>query len=56
MADTDISSDEASIKKTVSLIPTPFEEWAAARGYDITPAVLPDEMRLYGGCQYAGAL
>jgi hypothetical protein len=43
MADTDISSDEASIKKTVSLIPTPFEQWASSRGYDLTPPVaLPD--------------
>jgi hypothetical protein len=38
MADDDIPSDEHSIKKSrVSLVPTPFEQWALACGYDIAP-------------------
>jgi hypothetical protein len=31
----------------MNLAPTPFEIWAADRGYDIAPAVLPDLNRIY---------
>lgn len=47
MADADIPSDETSIKKTLSLIPTPLERFVAARGYDLTPALLPTADRVY---------
>jgi hypothetical protein len=31
----------------ITLIPSPFEEEPAARGYNITPAVAPTEIRRY---------
>jgi len=31
----------------VALAPSPFERWAADRQYDLTPAVLPAENRVY---------
>jgi hypothetical protein len=40
MADADIPSDEASIKKTVARNARPIER-GAGRRYDIAPAVLP---------------
>jgi hypothetical protein len=34
---------------------TDFEQWAASRGYDIAPAVLPAENRLYADRQTQAA-
>ena len=32
---------------TLSIAPTPFEQWASAQGYNITPAVSPCAARAY---------
>jgi hypothetical protein len=55
MAEADIPSAEDSIKQTVSLVLSPFEHWGAHRGYDIAPAVLPGENRLYADAQMQSA-
>lgn len=32
---------------TMKLAPTPFEQWASSRGYDVAPAVVPAADRTY---------
>lgn len=48
MVDHRIPSRDDSIKKShVSLVSTPFEQFATDRKYDITPAVSPCSIRIY---------
>jgi hypothetical protein len=39
----------------IAVVPSPFEQFASDRGYDITPAVLPTENRVYADRQTQGA-
>jgi hypothetical protein len=47
VAEVHLPSDEASIKKTPWLIPSPFEEWAAPRGYHLVITPLDSGETLY---------
>ena len=47
MVDADIPAAGHLFKRSISLVPSAFEQWASSRNYDIAPAVLHAADRVY---------
>lgn len=55
MAAPDIPAGDYLIKNSISLAPSAFEQWATKHQYDVAPAVLPAENRVYADSQTQAA-